>query len=76
VAVQCAPVCFRRLIAELVEQLLKFLSATVHIANDVEGSVVATLVTPQRLALDRCRCDLILGSQDMDGPEPLALQAA
>src|SRR5436190_2578572 len=68
VAISCGRV------PELVEQGDEFIVAPVHISDDVEGSVVAPSVDPQRLANDRRCLHGLDRIKDVDVTESLALE--
>jgi hypothetical protein len=62
-------------VTQLREQGDEFVVAAMHVADDVEGTVLRLLVVPQRLPLDR-DCVDILGRRERENvPESLAFQA-
>ncbi len=61
-------------VAELLQQRDEFLKAAVNIPNEVEGAVLAFLVVPKRLPLDRSRVGLLLAREFEDVPNAFSLQ--
>ena len=69
------PLCVPHdLVAELAEQLEEFLKASVHVTDDVEGSVFVAQIVGQALADHLRRLDLLDPAQGVHDPETLALQ--
>ena len=63
------------LVAELPEQRHELVEAAVHVADDVERSVLVLQVVPERLALDADGIHLLGGGEHEDVAEALALEA-
>jgi hypothetical protein len=70
------PDAVARRVAEGAEQLLQLLRAAVHVADDVERTVVPPPVVPERLPLDRDGVDLLDRAQHVNVAEALALEIA
>src|SRR6266699_1679237 len=64
------------LIAERPEERHELVEAAVNVADDVERPALLLAVTPERLALDGGRLDLLDGGKDVDGDEALPAQVA
>ena len=62
-------------VAQLGEQLLELEPAAVHVADDVERTVLVAEVVHQLLAHERRGLDLLDRPEDVDGAEPLTLEA-
>jgi hypothetical protein len=64
------------IVAQPLEQRLEFGSASMDVANDVEGSMIASPIIPERLAFDGRLLNLLRGRQYEDVSETLWLQGA
>src|SRR5215210_7261448 len=62
-------------VAEPLKDRDELVGATVHVADDVEGTSLVLQVVPQARPLDRGRSYLLGGGEHEDVPETLALQA-
>ena len=63
-------------VAEFVEQRDKFIVATMNISDDIEWSVVAATVNPQRLANDRGCLHGLHRIKNVDVAESLPLETS
>ncbi len=61
-------------VAQLGEQLLELEPAAVHVADDVERTVLVAEVVHQLLAHERRGLDLLYGFEDVDGAETFTLE--
>src|SRR5262249_54155991 len=59
-------------VSELLQEIVQFVAAAVHVADDVERPVLALPVVPERLTLEDGRIHLVLRLEHVNVPESLA----
>jgi len=62
-------------VTEAIEQLDEFLVTSVDVADHVEGAVLIASISPETLALNDGRVDVVFGLEHVDVAESLALEA-